>query len=122
MPPTMINGIINAGPGAAQMLRELAKLTGAPVTVHNARIEDVVDGFAGNVEAVTARALAPLTVLCGFAGRHLGPGGTAVFPKGQNWQAEVDEARKRWKFDLDVRPSLVEASSVVLVMKAIVHV
>lgn len=111
--------LVEADQRKATFLREAARNLGVAAQVDAHRIEEV-EPLAADV--LSARALAPLTVLCGFAGRHLGPGGTAVFPKGQNWQAEVDEARKRWKFDLDVRPSLVEASSVVLVMKAIVHV
>ncbi len=41
-------------------LRHVARLAGAPATIHEARIEAVVSGLAGAVEIVTARALAPL--------------------------------------------------------------
>ncbi|MBC2836043.1 16S rRNA (guanine(527)-N(7))-methyltransferase RsmG [Paragemmobacter straminiformis] len=111
--------LVEADQRKATFLREAARGLGVRVQVEAQRIESV-DPLAADI--LSARALAPLSALCGFAARHLAPAGTAIFPKGQNWEAEVAEARKSWKFDLDVRPSLVEAGSVVLVMKAIVHV
>ena len=104
----------------ATFLRQAARELGLTrVQVIAERIEVIAPIGA---DRLSARALAPLTDLCGYAAHHLLPEGTALFPKGATWRAEVAEARKSWKFDLEVRPSLVESGSVVLVMKAISHV
>ena len=51
----------------AAFLREALRVTGSPGTVHLADIGDSVDRIAGPVDCVTARAVAPLHQLIGFA-------------------------------------------------------
>ena len=51
----------------AAFLREAVRVTAAAGTVHLAGIGDIVDRIAGRVDCVTARALAPLHQLIGFA-------------------------------------------------------
>src|ERR1700752_3986573 len=51
----------------AAFLREALRITGAAGTVHLADIGDTVERFAGPVDCVTARAVAPLHQLIGFA-------------------------------------------------------
>lgn len=75
-------------------LREAARVTGTPVSVHNKRIETV----AGlDADVVTARALAPLETLLGWAFPLLHPGGTGLFLKGQNLDGELTDTTKCWK-------------------------
>ncbi len=97
-------------------LRHAARLTGSPVTVHNARIEDVVDGFVGKVEAVTARALAPLPLLLDWCKELLRTGVTGVFPKGQHLEAELTAAAKYWKIQATTFPSLTDSAAAILVI------
>lgn len=97
-------------------LRHAARLTGAPVTVHNARIEDVVDRFAGKVEAVTARALAPLPLLLDWCKELLRTGTTGVFPKGQHLEAELTAAAKYWKIQATTFPSVTDSAAAILVI------
>lgn len=103
----------------ATFLRQAVRALALTTTVLSERIEALEPLCA---DRLSARALAPLSELCGFAARHMLPEGAAIFPKGTNWQAEVAEAQKSWEFELDVRPSLVEPGSVVLVIKALSHV
>ena len=51
----------------AAFLREAVRVTSAPATVHLAGIGDSVDRIGSRVDCVTARALAPLHQLVGFA-------------------------------------------------------
>lgn len=97
-------------------LRHAARVTGAPVTVHNARIEAVVDSFAGEVEAVTARALAPLPLLLDWCKELLRTGVTGVFPKGQHLEAELTAAAKYWKIQATTFPSLTDSAAAILVI------
>jgi 16S rRNA (guanine527-N7)-methyltransferase len=83
----------------AAFLREAVRLTGAAGTVHAADIGDTVERFAGAIDCVTARALAPLHQLIGFAEPLVKHGATALFLKGQDVEAELTEATKYWKIE-----------------------
>jgi 16S rRNA (guanine527-N7)-methyltransferase len=103
----------------ATFLREVTRELSLPVTVRTDRIEHCPPQSA---DTLSARALAPLTTLLGYATRHLAPNGTAVFPKGASWQQEVEAARKDWHFDLHISPSATDPDGAVLTVKAISHV
>jgi len=83
----------------AAFLREALRITNAPGTVHLADIGDNVDSVVGRVDCVTARALAPLHQLIGFAEPLVGQGAKALFLKGQDVEAELTEATKYWKIE-----------------------
>lgn len=86
----------------AAFLREVARVLQLEYEVRAERIEMTAPVLA---DVVTARALAPLHVLIGYAHRHLAPGGRAIFPKGESAQSEVQSARACWSFDVVARPS-----------------
>jgi 16S rRNA (guanine527-N7)-methyltransferase len=90
----------------AAFLREALRITGASGTVHLADIGDSVDSFPGPVDCVTARAVAPLHQLLGFAEPLAGKGAKALFLKGQDVEAELTEATKYWKIVPRMHPSL----------------
>ena len=83
----------------AAFLREALRVTNAPGIVHLADIGDNVDSVVGRVDCVTARALAPLHQLIGFAKPLVGQGAKALFLKGQDVEAELTEATKYWKIE-----------------------
>ena len=80
-------------------LREAIRITGGAGTVHPADIGDTVERFAGSIDCVTARALAPLHQLIGFAEPLVKRGAKALFLKGQDVEAELTEATKYWKIE-----------------------
>ncbi|UGY18696.1 16S rRNA (guanine(527)-N(7))-methyltransferase RsmG [Bradyrhizobium septentrionale] len=80
----------------AAFLREAVRVTASPGTVHLADIGDTVDRIAGPIDCVTARALAPLHQLIGFAEPWVKKGANALFLKGQDVEAELTEATKYW--------------------------
>src|SRR5258708_27782155 len=86
----------------AAFLREALRVTSAAGTVHLADIGDSVDRITGPVDCVTARALAPLHQLIGFAEPLVGKGAKALFLKGQDVEAELTEATKYW----NIKPRL----------------
>lgn len=92
-------------------LRTVIRETGARADVITARIENTP---ALNADVVSARALADLTELLGFAERHMIPTGTALFPKGVRWEKEVEDAQRQWNFDYQVAKSLTETGPVIL--------
>jgi 16S rRNA (guanine527-N7)-methyltransferase len=83
----------------AAFLREAMRVTGSPGAVHLGDIGDTVERFAGPVDCVTARAVAPLHQLIGFAEPMVKRGARALFLKGQDVEAELTEATKYWKIE-----------------------
>ena len=83
------------------------------------RIEDLTPQAA---DIVSARALASLDTLCGYAARHLNELGAAVFPKGVAAADEIRDAKKSWVFDLTEMRSRTDADAAVLVLKGLRHV
>lgn len=79
-------------------LREAARALDLRVTVHAARIEAVQLPPA---PLITARALAPLTVLLGWSARLLAPGGICVFPKGRSVDEELTAAVSEWHMKVE---------------------
>ena len=89
----------------AAFLREALRITGSPGVVHLAEIGHTVDRFAGAVDCVTARALAPLNQLIGFAEPLVRKGAKALFLKGQDVEVELGEATSYW----NIEPKLVSS-------------
>ena len=90
----------------AAFLREALRVTSAPGVVHPKGIEDTVDSIPGPIDCVTARALAPLHQLLGFAEPLVRRGARALFLKGQDVEAELTEATKYWNIVARLHPSL----------------
>src|SRR5712671_2336362 len=90
----------------AAFLREALRVTSGAGTVHLADIGDSVDRITGTVDCVTARALAPLHQLIGFAAPLVGKGAKALFLKGQDIEAELTEATKYWNIEPRFHSSL----------------
>jgi 16S rRNA (guanine527-N7)-methyltransferase len=80
----------------AAFLREALRVTNSPGRVHLADIGDSVDRIGSRVDCVTARAVAPLHQLIGFAEPLVKQGAKALFLKGQDVEAELTEATKYW--------------------------
>src|SRR5713101_8402269 len=81
----------------AAFLRDALRVTSTRGMVHLAEIGETVDRITGPVDCVTARAVAPLNQLIGFAEPLVRKGAKALFLKGQDVEAELTEATKYWK-------------------------
>jgi 16S rRNA (guanine527-N7)-methyltransferase len=86
--PGALVHLIESSRRKCAFLREAARATDAPGIVHCGRIEEILPGFDEPIEAVTARALAPLPKLLGYAEKFLDLGAIGVFAKGKNFEAE----------------------------------
>jgi 16S rRNA (guanine527-N7)-methyltransferase len=60
----------------------------------------------GQIDCVTARALAPLGRLLDMAALFFGPNTKGLFLKGREVETEIGDARQDWEFDLALHPSL----------------
>src|SRR3954469_15332682 len=103
--------LIESDQRKATFLREVARATGTPVTVHAKRIEQVAP-FPADV--VSARALAPLSDLLGFAAPFLHPDSLCLFPKGQMAEDELTAASMTWNINVDRIQSVTDPSATIL--------
>jgi 16S rRNA (guanine527-N7)-methyltransferase len=78
-----------------RFLQEVVDALSLPATVVNGRAEDQ----RIKVDVVTARALAPMDRLLGYAQPYLQRGAQGLFLKGEKAEVELIEARKVWQFD-----------------------
>lgn len=95
----------------AAFLRAAIRETGVSGTVICERIEELPPQ---NADVVSARALADLGSLLGYADRHLAKGGMALFSKGMSWEKELAVALNQWSFSYEPLKSETEDGSVIL--------
>ncbi|KIC20543.1 16S rRNA (guanine(527)-N(7))-methyltransferase RsmG [Leisingera sp. ANG-Vp] len=117
--PAMKVTLIESDQRKSAFLRTAARECGAAVTVLTERIEKAPPQ---NADVLSARALADLSLLLEFSERHLKEAGTAVFPKGESWKKEVDNAREQWRFDAEPVRSLTEQEAVILKIRGVARV
>jgi 16S rRNA (guanine527-N7)-methyltransferase len=98
-------------------LRAAIRATGAKAIVHESRIEAIVADFAGQIDVVTARALAPLIRLLPMVKDLLRTGAMGIFPKGQDLDAELTEATKSWRISAEVVPSVTDCDAGILIVR-----
>jgi 16S rRNA (guanine527-N7)-methyltransferase len=110
--------LIDSDQRKCAFLREVSRETGAPTVVHAGRIESVIDEIGEPIDAVSARALAPLPVLVGYATKFIEKGAIGVFPQGQDIAAELTDSPTLSKFDITTRKSLTSPSSRLAILRA----
>jgi len=101
----------------AAFLREVVRKLDLPAEVHQQRAEKFGESCAETIDAVTARALAPLKVLCDQAFPLISKGAVGVFPKGQDVAAELTEAAKYWRLETTTVPSVTSADGAIVVIR-----
>ena len=103
--------LVEADSRKCAFLREAARVTATPVTLRPCRIEAV---SPHPVDAVTARACAPLDRLLGLAEPFLAPSSECLFLKGERVEEELTLARKRWTMTSSFHQSRSDPRGVVL--------
>ena len=99
--------LVEKSPRKSQFLEAASREIGLPARVVNLRIEEgAPEAPKERYDLITARALAPLPKLLGFAASWLKPSGKALLMKGRDTAAELAEARETWDFDITQRESL----------------
>jgi len=112
-PETRVS-LIESDQRKCAFLRAAVRETGINCKVLSERIEQAPPQ---NADVLSARALASLTDLLPFCDRHLAKDGIALFSKGVTWKSEVEEARQKWRFDVEPIASLTEPGAVILKIK-----
>jgi 16S rRNA (guanine527-N7)-methyltransferase len=95
-------------------LRAAAERMGVPITVANARMEDLP---CRPFDVITARACAPLPRLLEYAHSFVGPNSVCLFLKGQNVGSELTEATKCWNMKLSQVASQTDPSGAIVIVR-----
>ncbi len=98
--------LVEANGKRCTFLREVADATGTQVSVIEGRFEapDIQAALAP-AGTIVARACAPLVDLLGLVFPVLDSHTYCIFPKGRRYRSELEEARRRWDFGVDIVPS-----------------
>ncbi|MGQ4274306.1 16S rRNA (guanine(527)-N(7))-methyltransferase RsmG [Terrihabitans sp. B22-R8] len=112
--PGVESHLVESDSRKCAFLREGARAMGLRVSIHNQRAAPLLEKWAGNVDVVTARALAPVSDLLALAYPLLDKGAVGLFPKGRDVETELTAAAKSWKLIYEVMPSIVDPRSCVL--------
>lgn len=99
----------------AAFLRHAAQASGVEAHVHQVRLEHIAGrGEVPQVDAVLARALAPLHRLLGHAEPFLKAGALGLFHKGQDIDIELTEATRYWRLNMTKHRSVTDSRGVIL--------
>lgn len=109
--------VVESNGKKAAFLRAAVRATGAPVTVHAERIENFGDSFKDRADVVTARALAPLKLLCDQAFSLIVRGAIGLFLKGQDVEVELTETAKYWTIQPDLVPSRTSPDGRIVIVR-----
>jgi len=104
-------------------LQEALRHMGVVGKVHRTRlVQNIAPPDMPEVQAVTARAFAPLDELLGYASPFMTRGATGLFHKGQDVDTELTMAAKGWTLQYQKHSSLTDSHAVILEVKEIAHV
>lgn len=98
-------------------LREVSRETDAASEIHVGRIEDIAPKIHGPIDAVSARALAPLPQLLTLAEPLLKKGARGLFLKGQHLEDELTDSSIESRYEIEMRKSRTSASAHLLLVK-----
>jgi 16S rRNA (guanine527-N7)-methyltransferase len=90
--------LVEADRRKCAFLQNVIRETSAPAIVHCGRLEKILPALDEKIDAVSARALAPLGALLGYAEKFLDQGAVGVFSKGKHLGAELTDSLTAGKY------------------------
>jgi 16S rRNA (guanine527-N7)-methyltransferase len=111
--------LVESSAKKASFLREAVQAVAAPAIVHAVRVADFVKAAPAGIQAVTARAFAPLPELLTTAYPLLIKGAVGVFPKGQAVEVELTEAAKYWNIQATLAVSRTDPKGRIVVVRGL---
>jgi 16S rRNA (guanine527-N7)-methyltransferase len=95
-------------------LREAARATRAAAIIHPERVEAIEPLSLGAVDAVTARALAPLPLTLKLARPWIDRGAVGVFPRGESAKDQIAALPEATAYAIEALPSVVNPKAAIL--------
>jgi 16S rRNA (guanine527-N7)-methyltransferase len=109
--------LIESDQRKAAFLREAVRATNAPAMVYAERVESVAKRLAPEVDAITARALAPLPRLLELAAPFFAENIPALFLKGQDVDNELTETTKSWNIQATIAASRTHPQGKIVIVE-----
>jgi 16S rRNA (guanine527-N7)-methyltransferase len=98
-----------------RFLQEVVDALDLPATVIIGRAEEQQVAC----DVVTARAVAPMDKLLGYAQPYFQRGAQGLFLKGERAESELIEARKSWHFEAELAPSQSDARGRIVTIRSL---
>ena len=98
-------------------LRQVVRLTGAAAEIHAERVEAIDPTRLGPVDAVTARAFAPLSPTLDLAKVWLDSGAVGAFPRGRSASVQLEGVAQARAYAVEVVPSVVDKGAAILMIR-----
>lgn len=98
-----------------RFLQEIVNALSLPATVLNGRAE----AQKVKCDVVTARAVAPMDKLLGYAQPYFERGAQGLFLKGEKAESELIEARKSWHFQAELAQSQSDARGRIVTVRSL---
>jgi 16S rRNA (guanine527-N7)-methyltransferase len=95
-------------------LREAARAAGAAAAIHSVRVEAIDPENLGPVDAVTARAFAPLPLTLKLARPWMERGAIAVFPRGESAKDQMAALPEATAYAIETLQSIVDPKAAIL--------
>lgn len=112
--PTAVVELVESDRKKCLFLNEVKRQLGLNVKISNQRIEKLDDN---KYDVITSRALASLDKLFDYVYRFCNERTKLIFPKGENFESEILEAKEKWCFDYKVEISKTNEKAVVLIVE-----
>ncbi|PLX38758.1 MAG: 16S rRNA (guanine(527)-N(7))-methyltransferase RsmG [Hyphomicrobiales bacterium] len=109
--------LIESDQRKSAFLRAVIREAGLPAEVITGRIESVLADWDAPIDAISARALAPLSALCEMIEPVFSPGMLAVFHKGRDFSRELEEANRTFVLDLVEQSSKIDPDGKIVLIK-----
>ena len=90
--------LVEADRRKCAFLQTVIRETSAPAIVHCGRLEKIMPALDEQIDAVSARGLAPLDALLGYAEKFIDQGAAGVFSKGKLFEAELTDSLTAGKY------------------------
>ena len=98
-----------------RFLQEVVDALHLPATVVTGRAEEQ----SVTCDVVTARAVAPMEKLLGYAQPYFQRGAQGLFLKGERAESELIEAQKSWHFEAELAPSQSDARGRIVTIRSL---
>ncbi|HUX78996.1 MAG TPA: 16S rRNA (guanine(527)-N(7))-methyltransferase RsmG [Alphaproteobacteria bacterium] len=119
--PTSLNvTLVESDLKKCLFLENVSRETFSPVTILRERIESLPREVKGDV--ITARGLSPLPRLLGYVAPLMKENTICLFLKGKDVETEIIEAKKKWRFDLEIFPSLTDSTGSIVKVKHLARI
>jgi 16S rRNA (guanine527-N7)-methyltransferase len=112
--PGALVHLIESDQRKCAFLRAAARATDAAASIHPVRVEAIDPTSLGAVDAVAARAFAPLPLTLKLARRWIERGAIGVFPRGESGRDQIAALPEATAYAIEALPSLVDARSAIL--------